>query len=289
MTSTILRLFRSVVVLGMAVLLVVPAASAQQRPLLTEDPETIGSGNILLEGGFDVQRGVFYPASGLEGNLLRVPTLGLSIGLSSIAELQVDGGLYTRLNVTRRQPGPLSNELDFTGDSTTDVEDLVLGTKIRLLSERPGGPAIGVRFATRLPNAGNESGLGLDTTDFFASLLVGKTVESLRVVGNAGLGILGDPTRGGQQADVLTYGLSLARAVREGLEFVGEVHGHFTPTEDEDTPPGTESRSALRFGVRFTRSTVRLDAGAIIGMTERDPSIGFTAGLTWVFRGFTVP
>ena len=29
--------------------------------------------------------------------------------------------------------------------------------------------------------------------------------------------------------------------------------------------------------------------GVIIGMTSRDPGFGFTAGLTWVFRGFTVP
>ena len=33
-------------------------ARAQQRPLVTEDPETIGSGLVLLEGGFDQQREV---------------------------------------------------------------------------------------------------------------------------------------------------------------------------------------------------------------------------------------
>jgi hypothetical protein len=27
----------------------------------------------------------------------------------------------------------------------------------------------------------------------------------------------------------------------------------------------------------------------IVGMTSRDPGIGFTVGATWVFRGFTVP
>ncbi len=31
-------------------------AGAQQRPLVTEDPETIGAGLVLLEGGFDLQR-----------------------------------------------------------------------------------------------------------------------------------------------------------------------------------------------------------------------------------------
>ncbi len=28
-------------------------AWAQQRPLVTEDPETIGAGNVLIEGGVD--------------------------------------------------------------------------------------------------------------------------------------------------------------------------------------------------------------------------------------------
>ncbi len=28
-------------------------AMAQQRPLVTEDPETVGAGNILIEGGFE--------------------------------------------------------------------------------------------------------------------------------------------------------------------------------------------------------------------------------------------
>ena len=273
---------------GLVCLLLATNAVAQQRPLVTEDPETVGSGIILIEGGFDYQRDVFYPVSGLTGHLLRVPTLGVSFGLSSIAELQIDGGLYNRLTVTSREPGPLSEELDFTGDQTTDIDDLVIGTKIRLVGEGPGRPAFAVRIATRLPNASTESGIGLDTIDFFASVLAGKTVQSVRVVGNAGLGILTDPTRGFRQNDVITYGLSFARAVRQGVEIVGEVNGR-VQTRDNDTPPGTESRSVLRAGGRLTRGTVRLDAGLLVGLTSRDPSIGFTAGVTWVFRGFTVP
>jgi hypothetical protein len=109
------------------------------------------------------------------------------------------------------------------------------------------------------------------------------------MVGNIGLGVLGDPTRGDQQGDVMTYGLSIARAVRQGVEIVGEINGRYAPTNPEDTPPGTDSRAAMRVGGRFTRSTVRLDAGIILGMTSRDPGFGFTAGVTWVFRGFAVP
>ena len=271
-----------------ACLLAAAPAAAQQRPLVTEDPETIGAGLVLLEGGFDYGRDVFFPASGLQGNLLRAPLIGVSVGISSIAELQIDGGFYNRLSVTQRRLAPLSNQLNFTGNSTHDVEDIVLATKIRVLAETASHPAIGVRFATRLPNAGNESGLGLDTTDFHAQVLVGKTVQSIRFVGNVGLGILGDPTRGDNQNDVLDYGVSVARALREGLEVVGEVNGRAS-TRGRTAPAGTESRGTLRLGGRLTRGTVRLDAGILLGVTSRDPGFGFTAGATWVFKGFTVP
>jgi hypothetical protein len=263
------------------------AAYAQQRPLVTEDPETIGAGLVLLEGGIDSLHDVSYPASGLRGNLLRLPTLGLSFGISSIAELQIDGGLYNRLSIKSQKDAPLSDLLNFSGDSTHDVEDIVVATKIRVIAEAPSHPSFGVRFATKLPNASNESGLGLDTTDFYASVLIGKTMQSIRFVGNAGLGILADPVDGNRQNDVFTYGLSVARAVRQGLEVVGEINGRASA---RDNPPvGTESRGAMRLGGRFTKNTVRIDAGFIFGMTSRDPSIGLTIGATWVFKGFNVP
>jgi hypothetical protein len=272
-----------------AALLIAAPAAAQQRPLVTEDPEVIGAGLILLEGGFDYGRDVLFPLSGLQGNLLRAPLLGVSVGISSIAELQIDGGFYNRLTVTHRGvgPAPLAGMINFTGDTTHSVEDIVVATKIRLVAETPGHPAFGVRFATRLPNAGNESGLGLDTTDFHAQVLVGKTIQSIRIVGNVGLGILGDPTRGDNQNDVLDYGISVARAVREGLEVVGELNGRAS-TRSGVPPVGTESRAMMRVGGRLTRGTVRLDAGILLGITSRDPGFGFTAGATYVFKAFTV-
>ena len=272
------------------VLLAAAPAAAQQRPLVTEDPEVIGAGLVLLEGGIDVSRDILYPASGLQGNLLRLPTLGVSLGISSIAELQIDGGLYQRLSITHTGVGaaPLANLLDVTGSRTSDFEDIVIATKIKVLSETASRPAFGLRFATKLPNASNESGLGLDTTDFHAQALIGKTVRSIRVVGNVGLGILGDPTRGDNQNDVLLYGVSVARAVREGMEVVGELNGRAT-TRSGTPPAGTESRSTIRVGGRLTRGTVRLDAGILLGLTSKDPGFGITAGATWVFKGFTVP
>jgi len=90
-----------------AACLVAAAAGAQQRPLLTEDPEPIGTGRVLIEGGVDLALSQKYPASGLEGTLWRVPMLGVSIGLSPNAELQFDGSLFDHLSIDERHPAPL--------------------------------------------------------------------------------------------------------------------------------------------------------------------------------------
>jgi hypothetical protein len=263
-------------------------AWAQQRPLQTEDPETIGAGRILLEAGVDYERDVFFPLSGLRGNLFTAPSLGVSIGVSSIAEIQVDGGFYQQLRIIEQVPDALfSPLLKVEGQETSDVEDLDLGAKVRFLSETAGRPAMAVRFSTRLPNASNESGLGKDLQDFSVGVLMAKTVQSVRVVANVGLLILGNPAQVADQDDLLTYSLSVARAVSASAELVGEFAGR--ANFGTLITPGAEDRGLLRFGARYTRSAVRMDAGVQLGLTSYDPEIGFTAGLTWVFNAFRVP
>jgi hypothetical protein len=279
---------RLVCVVFSMVALVRPVA-AQQRPLATEDPEPIGAGRVLLEGGVDYAHDQEYPASGLEGDLWRTPTLGISIGISSIAEIQVDGGLYSHLGISTRNPfAPMASAVTITGDSTSDVEDIVVATKIRLRAEQQKRPALGLRFATKLPTASNESGLGLDTTDFHVSLLAAKTIQSVRVVGNIGLGILGDPTDGSRQNDVLTYGISAARATSQQTELVVEINGRVS-TRNGGPFPGTETRSLLKLGGRYTHGPVRFDAALFFGLTTIDPTVGFTGGFTYVFNAFMLP
>ena len=198
---------RSLAFLLPLALLAWPAfAAAQQRPLVTEDPESVGAGIVLMEAGFDYHRDQHFPVSGLTGHLRSLPRFGVSIGVSSIAEVQIDNVSFDTLNITGRTPAPLSHLLRVSGNSTSSWSDTVVGAKTRLLSEGGVRPGISLRFATKLPNAGNEEGIGLDTMDFYNTLLVGKTVRSLRVVANFGLGILSDPTRGDRQNDVLVYG-----------------------------------------------------------------------------------
>jgi hypothetical protein len=145
-----------------------------------------------------------------------------------------------------------------------------------------------LRFATKLPVASNESGLGHDMMDFFASVLIAKTVQSVRVVGNAGFAIAGDPTADvPEQNDMVTYALSVARALTTSTELVGEITGRVNPADLID--PGAENRAVFRFGGRYTHGAVRVDGGMLIGLTSRDPEFGATVGVTWVLDAFRVP
>jgi hypothetical protein len=264
-------------------------AAAQQRPLDTQDPETIGAGRVLVEGYISGSSDVTYPQYGLKGNLWQLPVLGVNVGLSSIADLQITGGPFNYMSISSRNPiAPLAGVVTATGDSTHSVEDIRIGAKIKLVPEGSWRPGVGFRFFTRLPNASRKSGIGQDTTDFSASLLFGKTIESIRVVGNLGWVSVTQPLDATRQNDELLYGVSFARAVTNRTEIVGEVYGRASVTAGV-APIGTESRGLLKLGGRFTQGPVRFDAAVFVGLNTVDPTVGFTAGATYVFNAFSVP
>jgi hypothetical protein len=265
-----------------------PSAAAQQRPLETQDPDTIGAGQVLVEAGLTYARDAVYPLSGLQGNLWQLPVIGLNVGLSPIADLQITGGPYDRLSITGRSAAPLASLVTPTGATTHAVDDLAIGAKILLLPEAPGRPGLGFRFSVRLPNAKHESGLGQDTTDFSASLLAGKTVASLRVVGNVGFTIMSEPLDPTKQNDVLTYGLSLTRPAGHHMDLVGDIDGRAS-TRNGVAPIGTESRGTVTLGGRYTRGATRFDAAVLFGLTAIDPTIGVKIGVTYVFTAFSLP
>src|SRR6188472_1334179 len=124
-TSTIWNLISTIFVVFA---LMAAPASAQQRPLVTEDPETIGAGRVLLEGGFSLDSEQSNFVNGLKGDIARLATFGASIGIGATAEVQIDGGLYQRLTVTERLPNaPLETiTLLLPGDRSSSMEDLIV-------------------------------------------------------------------------------------------------------------------------------------------------------------------
>jgi hypothetical protein len=213
----------------------------------------------------------------------------VSVGISSIAEFQIDGGLYNRLKITNRQDAPLSDFLKIDGDTTSDFQDVIVATKIRVLAEIAEAPVVcGCGLRRSMPMATNEDGIGLDTMDFFATLLVAKTVQSVRIVGNGGVGILTSPTSIGAQNDVLLYGASFARALTDSAELVGEINGRWS-TRPGGAFPVPSRDSLLNIGARYTTGSLRLDGGLFFGLTTLDPTVGFAAGFTYVFTAFESP
>ena len=268
-------------VLATAVVLAVTclpeAVAAQQRPLTPDDPDVVGPGVVLFEAGVETGSNVRYKLSGLSGDRIAVP-VGLSFGLGTIAELQLDAG-YNWLSIDSREDAPLASRVPTGITWTSDVIDVTVATKIKLLSEGAHRPAMGVRFATRLPNASNESGLGLDTTDFSFSILGAKTVRGVRIVGNAGLAILSNPLIATVQDDAFVGGVSLTRRVSPRWEMVGDVA--WQSVWFADVPPvGAEPLGEVRAGARFTRGHARFDAGVLAGFTARSPGFGVIAGVT---------
>lgn len=261
------------------------AATAQPRPLRTEDPESIGAGLIAVQVGIDYRRDLTFPVSGLRGHHTNVPSLGFRFGYG-VTELQLEHLSRQHLRIVERRPAPLSAAVTATGATTLDFDDMVVGAKVRMLSETASRPSLGMHFATRLPNANTRSGLGPNTMAFHNSVLVGKTVGRVRVVGNIGLGILGDPTHGTRQNDVLLYGLSVTHTVSEAWQVVGEVNG-FRNTRPRNVPPGTSTTGYGRAGLRYRRGDVQLDGAVLFGLQDRDAAIGVTTGLTLLLPGFT--
>jgi hypothetical protein len=257
--------------------------NAAQRPLATVDPLLAEPGWLVIEAGAAFARDREIPAVGLRGDGLRVPELTLRLSIGSRVELRVDTG-YEVLLVRERREAPLSAELDYDGESSSDIRDPVVATLVRVRDETTGGPALGFRMATRLPIASNQSGLGLDTTDFFVSLLAAKDAGRLRWIANLGLGILEVPTAVTSQNDVLTYGVSVSRRVGDRVTVAAGVDGHVDLSGQ--VHPGTEDTGVVRLGGRFRGGASSIDAALLIGLAEVDAPFGLTVGVTRAFRLF---
>jgi hypothetical protein len=257
-------------------------ASAQPRPLPIEPLVGAGPGNVSLEVGADYARATRFTLSGLQGNLGRVGLVRIDVGLSSIADLEISGGLRDRLQITSTTPAIFSDKLQLADPSSTSAfDDIIVATKVRLVGEEPGRPGVADRVATRLPNAKHPSGLGQNTTDFYGTVIVGETVSATEITGNLGFGILGDPLRGNRRVDSMLYGVALSQYMTGGVALVVGVEGRTGPLE-----PGLEPRAIGRAGAVWKHGRTRVAVDATLGLTSRDGNLGgaLTAGFT--FRGF---
>ncbi len=146
---------------------------AQQRPLLTEDVDTTPEGSFEVAAGVEFLQNAKFPLSGLRGDQTRVGEVRVKVGFSSNVEFQVEGVLQNFLAVnSAAAPSPIP--LNITGNSTNDVGDFTISTKIKLRNETENLPAIGFKVGFELPNTDQARGIGINQTNVFGKVLVQK-------------------------------------------------------------------------------------------------------------------
>lgn len=261
----------------------VGVASAQQRPLITEDVDIIPPGTIRIEAGIDFMQGAKYTVSGLRGDLTRVGVIGINFGMGPNVEFQIDGVAQNYLSINSR--GPSATPLDILpgANSTNDTGDFTLSAKFKLRNETRRGPSLGFRFGVQLPNSNQARGIGVNQTNAFGSILVGKKFGSdgrFNTFGNIGLAILTAPTELFSQNDVITYGLAGIYRINKQFSIAGEVNGRAN-TRPGNGPLGTESYGEARLGMQIRASGLRFDFAGIKGLTSFSPNSGFTVGVTY--------
>src|SRR6266851_1952954 len=258
-------------------------ASAQQRPLITEDVDIIPPGSMRIGVGVDFLQGAKFPVSGLTGDLTRAGVINVSIGLAPNVEVQIEGVAQNVLSINTRGASAIPLSLAANANSTNDIGDFMLWTKIKLRNETAHLPSVGFRFGVQLPNSNQARGIGLNQTNAYGQVLFGKKFgQDARVntFGNLGIGILTAPTAFFTQNDVLAYGLAGIVRLNRQFSLAGEVNGR-TNTRPGSGPLGTESQGEARIGMQVRASGLRFDFAGIKGLTNFSPHSGITVGVTY--------
>src|SRR6185503_6137832 len=259
------------------------AVQAQQRPLITEDVDIIPPGTIRIEAGIDFMQGAKYPVSGITGDLTRVGVSGIIKEMGPNVEFQIEGVAQNYVSINSRGVSAIPLELLPGAKSTNDTGDFTLAAKFNLRNETRRGPSLGFRFGVQLPNSSQGTGIGLNQTNAFGSLLIGKRFGRdgrLNTFANVGIAILTAPTELFSQNDVITYGVAGIFRINKQFSLAGEVNGRAN-TRPGDGPLGTESQAEARLGMQIRASGLRFDFAGIKGLTNFSPNSGFTVGVTY--------
>lgn len=262
--------------------------AAQDRPLQTPDAETVPPGTLRAQAGFDFLQDEHFPLTGLGGDLTNVGVLDLRLGVGQIVEVQLQGAVHQFLAIKEQGTGFTTLHLH-SPNSTGDAGNFSLWTKVRILGERGHHPAVAFRFGFEMPNAKQSSGLGTNTTNVFASVILEKRLGQLKVFGDAGLGIFQTPLTTFSQNDEIVYGGAFSYPVFRRVHLVGEVSGRHSTRKITTPLIGTESRGQGRLGFQLLAGGFQWDVAGIVGLTHPDAKTGFTFGVSRDLHLFNIP
>ena len=255
-------------------------AYGQQRPLKTDDAEILQTGRVRIELGVEFLQRQRYSLSGLRGDLTRLGVAAIHVGVGEYAEFQISGVAQDYLSISSREEPVVPPS--FSGDSTSDFGNLMLGTKLKFSGEGNRRPAVAFKFAVELPNANQPNGLGTDQTEFYSSLLFKKHFGRSQILADLGFAILGSPVYAGRQADPLTYGIAAIVPVHRRINLVTEIQGRQGPSGRI----GNENKSQVRAGIQIRTGRLRWDLAGVAGLKRFDPKSGIIVGATYEFQAF---
>src|SRR3989442_8691354 len=149
-------------------------AHAQQRLLITEDVDIIPPGSLRIEAGIDFVQKARFPVSGLTGDLTRAGVIGINVGFAPNVEFQIEGVAQDFLSINSRGTSAIPLNIASNANSTNDVGDFTLWAKFKLRNETRNAPSVGFRFGVQLPNTNQSRGIGLNSTNAYGQILVGK-------------------------------------------------------------------------------------------------------------------
>jgi hypothetical protein len=219
----------------------------------------------------------------LTGDLTRVGVIGVNIGFAPNVEFQIEGVAQNFLSINSRGPSAVPLSLAPGINSVNDTGDFTLWTKIKLRNETKRGPSLGFRVGVQLPNSNESRGIGLNQTNAYGSILIGKKFGQdgrFNTFGNLGIAILTAPTELFTQNDVITYGVAGIFRVNRQFSIAGEVNGRAN-TRSGNGPLGTESQAEARLGMQIRASGLRFDFAGIKGLTDFTHNSGVTVGVTY--------
>jgi|SRR5579871_85243 hypothetical protein len=259
---------------------------AQDRPLRTTDVETVPAGVVRTEVGFDFLQDVGFPLSGLRGDETSLGVLNLRMGISKIAEIELEGAVQNFLDV-KSQGASFVPNLQLTGvNSTHDTGDFALSTKVRFRAPSGKKPGIALRFGFIMPNSNQARGIGTNTTNVFALVALEEQIQKLKLMGDLGIEILQAPNALFSQNDVLMYGGGFSYPVHKRVNIVGEVNGLYSDRTINTALIGTQSTGQARFGLQIFAGGFTWDLAGVRGLNKYDPRSGFTFGVTKEFHLF---
>ncbi|MEQ1606213.1 MAG: hypothetical protein ABL999_15235 [Pyrinomonadaceae bacterium] len=281
--------------LGIALIFVltaVLAATAQQRPLLTDDVDITPPGSLQIGVGVDFFQNAKFPLSGINGDLTRVGDIRIRTGFSSNVELQIEGTLQNYVAINSRTASAIPLTLD--GNSTNDFDDFTVSAKVKLRNETSHLPSVGLKFGFQMPNTDQARGIGTNQINVFSKILLQKkfgdvvdNTPKFNAMGNIGLQIMTAPLERFTQNDVMLYGLAGIYRITDRINVLGEVNGRVNTRSN--APLGTESVGQFRIGAQIKASGLRFDTAAAFGLTKYSPRTGVIFGVTYQSPGIFTP